>query len=236
VYGIQAENTSSGVSKGPVLIQGNDIYGFSMPAGAKGIWFGGLQNYGKVRDNYIQGFTACDIEISGGGANNNVGFEIVGNTLDSTATNSIKVGTGCEGEIRRNKIAAVVSIDPGAAMVMEDQSGAGANAASEGWRTIGSSGHAAFTGTWTAQAGYTAPRYRLRPGKKVELGGRATTGTANTTVTNLPAAFRPPLERAFITMANDTAGVVAITNTGDVWLKGGQTTNYNLDGIEYSLI
>jgi hypothetical protein len=236
LVGIEGIDISSGgyVSEGSAIIEENEIWGYpSGTATCIGIRMGSTQSNAKINKNYLNGNNGGDISLLGSNAN----VTINDNVLDSTApTNSFIAATGTSGEFARNKIAKPVSVNAGSTFVLYSQSGAGADAAAEGWRTISS-----FGAGWSAAAGYTAPRYRLVPGRKVELSGRAngaSSAALAVAFTNLPAAFRPPLERAMPAMGNDQYAIVAVTNTGDIYLKSpsAQFTNMNLDSVSYSLV
>jgi hypothetical protein len=234
-YGIQAEaSPGSGVSKGPVEISGNDINCFApFNATSYGIYLGTDQHNAHIHDNYFNGFVTNDIAASG--TNNDLLIEH--NTCTSTTpTYSISIGAGCTGTIRNNKIIKTISVNAASPMILHDQSGAGADAAAQGWRVIGAAGQPAFANGWTNQnaATYGSARFRLEPGGMVVIEGKLTGTTANTTSFVLPTGFTPPNERGFAQYANGNFAMVDIEANGNVWMKGANLTQFTLMGIRFA--
>jgi hypothetical protein len=69
----------------------------------------------------------------------------------------------------------------------------------------------------------------------VNIEGKATSGTDGTTVYVLPSGYRPPVNRAFVTMTDVASARIEITTTGSINVVSGKTgaTWVAFDGIRF---
>jgi hypothetical protein len=81
---------------------------------------------------------------------------------------------------------------------------------------------------------FNAAGYR-RVGGMVVLRGLVKSGTINTPIFNLPAAFRPARENILATVSNDLFGEARVTSVGDVRCTVGSNTWVSLDNLGFSL-
>lgn len=92
------------------------------------------------------------------------------------------------------------------------------------WITISS-----FSNSWVA--GSVTPAYR-KVGNRVQLRGRITSGTANTTAFTLPATYRPATNQSLVSVSNTPAvNQVSVDTSGNVTPQLSVTTS--LDCVSF---
>jgi hypothetical protein len=102
------------------------------------------------------------------------------------------------------------------------------------WHNVGDPGEPSFNSPWVNYGGGEQPAgFRKYPDGRVRLRGIVKSGTSATTLWTLPAGYRPPLTLRFAVVANDAYGTVVVTAGGAVNISAGNTTYFDLSGVEF---
>jgi hypothetical protein len=109
----------------------------------------------------------------------------------------------------------------------------------EAWHTVGAPGEPAFQNGWVSEATFfDDPQFRRASDGRVQLRGAAKSGTNNTVVFTLPAAYAPKKDVMFMTQgfaAADTFTRIRVKSNGDVVVNMAATpTEAHLGELDFS--
>lgn len=136
-------------------------------------------------------------------------------------------------ELGKSGIGVAVAPTGGMGLALNDKGKVPAEALTEAYHTVGTTGEPAFTGTWVAFDSRGASFYKDAAGH-VHLEGVIKDGTINTAAFTLPEGYRPRLgTRSFAVNSNSAFGMVTIDTAGVVTPAIGNNAHVFLDGISF---